>query len=113
MVMLSGLGASSVHSLVGWLVGWWSCELFGFDLCLRSRAAVSADPPGVGGGVDFGGPRSPSPPEDRLTGAHVPLPKSRTAAARHSFSPGWNNDPQVIQKPLSKLIDWLFLCSCC
>lgn len=74
--------------LVGW---WWSCDLFGVGLCLQSRDAASADPPGVGGGL-WRGPQSPSPPEDRLTGAHVPLPKSRTAVARRAFSP-WLEQP--------------------
>lgn len=73
MVMLSGFGASS------WL---FACLLGGLAIScvygpgLRRPQILR----GVWWGIwecGGGGPQSPSPPEDRLSGAHVPLPKNK------------------------------------
>lgn len=105
MVMLSGFGASS------WLVGGGLASSSGLACVYGPGLRRPQILRGFSGGC-FGGPQSPSPPEDRLSGPHMPLPKKVLLLSLVApFPPG--NNPQVIQKQLSKLIDGLFLCCCC
>lgn len=119
MVMPNDCGGS-LRPLSAW---WCSCDPLELDSCLRSRAAASADPAGLGGGLGRGsGGVLADPNHLRLPGtASVALMCRCQKVVASSFVAPFPSaaatTPQVIQKKkikkekkqLSKLIDGLFL----
>lgn len=105
MVMLSGFGASS------WLVGG-GLAIFSSLACVYGPGLRRPQiPRGLVGG--FGGdPNHPRLPRTASLALMCRCQKVVPLSLVAPFPPGWNN-PQVIQKQLSKLIDGLFLCCCC